>query len=142
MLGTVFNIFRIPDLRNKIIFTIAMLMIYRIGFHIAVPGFDQSKITEVTQSRETDSPMARATEYMQMFTGGTLSRSSLFGLGIMPYITSSIILMLKEIASGGTDRPQKDTGIYAIFDCVDMYYSIDYVYENVGRPGINLCRHV
>ena len=94
MLGTIFNIFRIPDLRNKIIFTIAMLMIYRVGFHIAVPGFDQSKIAEVTKSRDTDSPMARATEYMQMFTGGTLSRSSLFGLGIMPYITSSIILML------------------------------------------------
>ena len=94
MLGTVINIFRIPDLRNKVLFTLALLIIYRIGFHIPVPLFDQSKIVEITQSRPTDSPLARAAEMMQMFTGGTLGRSSLFSLGIMPYITSSIILML------------------------------------------------
>jgi preprotein translocase subunit SecY len=94
MLGTVVNIFRIPDLRNKILFTIAMLMIYRIGFHIPVPGFDQSKIAAIAQTRDTGSPIGRAAEYLQMFTGGTLRRSSLFGLGIMPYITASIILML------------------------------------------------
>ena len=94
MLGAVFNIFRIPDLRNKIIFTVALLVLYRVGFQIPVPGFDQSKITEAVEQRQTDSALGRAAEYMQMFTGGTLSRSSLFGLGIMPYITSSIILML------------------------------------------------
>ena len=94
MLGTVFNIFKIPELRSKIIFTIAMLMIYRIGFHIAVPCFDQSKIAAAVGSRDTDSPLGRAAEYMQIFTGGTLDNSSLFGLGIMPYITASIILML------------------------------------------------
>jgi preprotein translocase subunit SecY len=94
MLGTVFNIFRISDLRNKILFTVALLIIYRIGFHIPVPGFDQSKVTAAVDTRDTDSPLSRAAEYMQMFTGGTLSRSSLFGLGIMPYITASIILML------------------------------------------------
>ena len=94
MLGTVINIFRIPDLRNKILFTVALLMIYRIGFHIPNPGFDQDKIAAAVATRDTDSPLGRAAEYMQMFTGGTLSRSSLFGLGIMPYITASIILML------------------------------------------------
>ena len=94
MLGTVINIFRIPDLRNKILFTVALLIIYRIGFHIPVPGFDQEKVTEAVDTRDTDSPLGRAAEYMQMFTGGTLSKSSLFGLGIMPYITASIILML------------------------------------------------
>ncbi|MHC4807960.1 MAG: preprotein translocase subunit SecY, partial [Planctomycetota bacterium] len=94
MLGTVINIFRIPDLRNKVLFTVALLIIYRIGFHIPVPGFDQEKVTEAVDTRDTDSPLGRAAEYMQMFTGGTLSKSSLFGLGIMPYITASIILML------------------------------------------------
>ncbi|MCJ7778710.1 MAG: preprotein translocase subunit SecY, partial [Sedimentisphaerales bacterium] len=94
MLGTVINIFRIQDLRNKILFTLVLLVIYRIGFHIPVPCFDQNKITEITKSRDTESPVSRAAEYMQMFTGGTLEQSSLFGLGIMPYITASIILML------------------------------------------------
>jgi preprotein translocase subunit SecY len=94
MLGTVFNIFRIPDLRNKVLFTMALLIIYRVGFHIPVPCFDQSKIQAAVNTRDTNSPLGRAAEYLQIFTGGTLSRSSLFGLGIMPYITASIILML------------------------------------------------
>jgi preprotein translocase subunit SecY len=94
MLGTVVNIFRIRDLRNKVLFTLALLIIYRIGFHISVPGFDQAAITDITDSRDAETPLGRAAEYMQMFTGGTLENSSLFGLGIMPYITASIILML------------------------------------------------
>ncbi len=92
MLGTVVNIFRVQDLRNKIIFTVALLVIYRIGFHISVPGFDYKAIAEATTQSET--PLGRAAEMMQMFTGGRLDQSSLFGLGIMPYITASIILML------------------------------------------------
>ena len=92
MLGTIVNIFRIQDLRNKILFTVALLVIYRVGFHIPVPGFDFSKTVEA--AGQSNTPFGRAAEMMQMFTGGTLSRSSLFGLGIMPYITASIILML------------------------------------------------
>lgn len=96
MLGTFANIFKVPDLRNKILFTIALLCIYRIGFHIPVPGFDTSKIAQAARDREsnTDDPIKRATDYMEMFTGGSLSQSTLFGLGIMPYISASIILML------------------------------------------------
>ena len=94
MLGTFVNIFKIPDLRNKILFTLALLCIYRIGFFIPVPGFDSEKIQQVAGQRDDESPLGRAADYLQMFTGGTLSRSSLFGLGIMPYISASIILML------------------------------------------------
>ncbi|OQB85028.1 MAG: preprotein translocase subunit SecY [Planctomycetes bacterium ADurb.Bin126] len=94
MLGTFANIFKIPDLRNKILFTIALLVIYRIGYHIPVPGFDQEQITKQAASRDKETPLGRAAETLQMFTGGTLSHSSLFGLGIMPYISASIILML------------------------------------------------
>jgi preprotein translocase subunit SecY len=94
MLGTIANIFRIQDLRNKLLFTLALLMIYRVGFHIPVPGFRYKAIMQAAGDRESDTPFSRAAEYMQMFTGGTLERSSLFGLGIMPYITASIILML------------------------------------------------
>jgi preprotein translocase subunit SecY len=94
MLGTVINIFRVKDLRNKIFFTLALLIIYRVGFHIPVPCFDPAAIESVAGSRDSESPLGRAALYMQMFTGGRLDKSSLFGLGIMPYITSSIILML------------------------------------------------
>ncbi|HSW01900.1 MAG TPA: preprotein translocase subunit SecY [Sedimentisphaerales bacterium] len=94
MIGTVVNIFRIQDLRNKILFTVALLAIYRVGFHIQIPGFNQEAIKALAESRDTDNPLGRAAEYLQIFTGGTLEQSSLFGLGIMPYITASIILML------------------------------------------------
>ncbi len=95
MIRNVLNIFRIPDLRNKVLFTVVLLMIYRVGFHIPIPGFDPSQFQDLMdKSGGTGSPLERAALYMQMFTGGTLGRSSLFSLGIMPYITSSIILML------------------------------------------------
>ncbi len=94
MLGTFVNIFKVPDLRNKILFTLVLLCIYRIGFHIPVPGFDSEKIQQASGQRDNESPLGRAADYLQMFTGGTLSQSSLFGLGIMPYISASIILML------------------------------------------------
>jgi preprotein translocase subunit SecY len=94
VLATIVNIFRIQDLRNKILFTVALLMIYRIGFHIPNPCFNQEKIAEAAASKDTDSPIGRAAAYLQLFTGGNLRQSTLFGLGIMPYITASIILML------------------------------------------------
>ena len=94
MLGTITNIFRIQDLRNKILFTVALLVIYRVGFHIPIPGFNQAAIRLAAESRDTSSPLGRAADYLEVFTGGQFSQSSLFGLGIMPYITASIILML------------------------------------------------
>ena len=129
MLGTVINIFRIPDLRNKILFTVALLIIYRIGFHIPNPCFDQSKIEDVVAHRQSDTPLGRAAEYMQIFTGGTLSRSSLFGLGIMPYITASIILMLlgevipalkklRQEGQTGYKKIQEYTRYLTVFICI------------------------
>jgi preprotein translocase subunit SecY len=94
MLKTVVNIFKIEDLRNKVLFTIALLLIYRLGFHIYIPGFDPAAIASAAGARDTDSPIGRTMDMMQIFTGGNLDNSSLFGLGIMPYITASIILML------------------------------------------------
>lgn len=96
MLDKVANIFKVADLRKKLLFTVALLIIYRIGFHIAIPGFDIEAIAEAAGARNTESPFGRAADMMQMFTGGTLDNSSLFGLGIMPYITASIILMLLQ----------------------------------------------
>src|SRR4030042_959934 len=118
MLGAVFNIFRIPDLRNKILFTFALLLIYRVGFHIPTPCFDRSKIEAAVGSRDTNSPLGRAAEYLQMFTGGTLSHNSVFGLGTMPYIMASIFLMLlaevvpalKKLRQEGQNGEKKKTG--------------------------------
>ncbi len=93
MLRKISNIFKVPDLRNKILFTLALLAIYRVGFAIPIPMFDAAKIQEMAASR-AGGALGQVAAYLQMFSGGTLDKSSLFGLGIMPYITSSIILML------------------------------------------------
>jgi preprotein translocase subunit SecY len=154
MLGTVVNIFKIPDLRNKILFTFALLMIYRIGFHIPNPCFDQNAIREATQNRDTDSPLGRAADMMQMFTGGNLGKSSLFGLGIMPYITASIILMLmgevvpalrklRQEGQSGQKKIQEYTRYLTVFICIiqsvmfmKMFGSTDFVYAGMERRAI------
>jgi len=129
MFAALINIFRVSDLRNKVLFTIALLMIYRIGFHIPNPGFDLEKMAQAVGARDTNSPFGRAAEMMQMFTGGTLNRSSLFGLGIMPYITASIILMLlgeivpalkklRQEGQTGYKKIQEYTRYLTVFICL------------------------
>ncbi len=93
MLRAFLNIFKIPELRNKVAFTLALLAIYRIGFQIPIPGYDAAEIAKMAADR-AGGALGQVAAYLQMFSGGTLSKSSLFGLGIMPYITASIILML------------------------------------------------
>ncbi len=87
MFRTFLNIFRIPELRNKVLFTVGMLVIYRIGFYVAVPGVNQERMTGAAG-------LGDLAEYFAIFTGGDLSQSTIFGLGIMPYISASIIFQL------------------------------------------------
>jgi preprotein translocase subunit SecY len=92
MLQAFINIWRIKELRNKLFFTIGMLVIYRIGFFIPLPGVDQATLKEA-MSDQTGG-IGSVLAYMQIFTGGSLSQSTIFGLGIMPYISAAIIFQL------------------------------------------------
>ncbi len=89
MFSTFINIFKIPELRNKILFTLGMLAAYRIGFCVAVPGVDQAAMTANSSGNA-----GGLLDYFQIFTGGNLTQSTIFGLGIMPYISASIIFQL------------------------------------------------
>jgi len=93
MFSTLLNIFKIPELRNKVLFTIGMLAIYRIGFYVPVPGVDQKQMTSLA-GRGGGGGLGDLADYFQIFTGGNLSQSTIFGLGIMPYISASIIFQL------------------------------------------------
>ncbi len=93
MFSTFLNIFKIPELRNKILFTLGMLSIYRIGFCVPVPGVDQVKMS-AGMSGGGGGGFGDLMNYFQLFTGGNLSQSTIFGLGIMPYISASIIFQL------------------------------------------------
>jgi preprotein translocase subunit SecY len=86
------NIWRIGDLRRRIFFTVAMLAIYRIGFFIPLPGVDQAELREWGAGQKGSA--ADMIAFMGIFTGGSLSQSTIFGLGIAPYISASIIFQL------------------------------------------------
>ena len=97
MLKAFFNIFKVADLRNKILFTLGMLAIYRIGFYVPLPGVDQASLSAHFDSMSgggTSGGVQQLTEAFAMFTGGNLQQSTIFGLGIMPYISASIIFQL------------------------------------------------
>jgi len=92
---TIFNVFRIPELRSKILFTLAMLAVYRIGFWIPVPGVNQQALTQFFEAQvATGAAAGRLAQYVAIFSGGSFGQSTIFGLGIMPYITASIIFQL------------------------------------------------
>ncbi len=87
MLKTFLNIFKVPELRNKLLFTMGMLGIYRLGFYVPIPGVDQEAMGQ-------SAGLGDFGQYFAMFTGGDLGQSTIFGLGIMPYISASIIFQL------------------------------------------------
>ena len=92
MIDSLKNIFRIPDLRNRILFTLAMLAIYRLGNHVPTPGVDARALTDFF-----DQNRATWFGFVDMFSGGNLSKVTVFALGIMPYISASIILQLLTV---------------------------------------------
>ncbi len=97
------NIFKIPDLRNRILFTLALLAVYRFGAHVPVPGIDANKLESFFQ----DNP-GTFFGFIDMFSGGMFRRLTVFALGIMPYITASIILQLMTVVVPALEKLQKE----------------------------------
>ena len=94
MLSTIFNIFRIPELRKRILFTLSILVVYRIGAYIPIPGIN----VEALSTYFGDVGRSGFVGFFDLFSGGALTRFSLFALGIMPYISASIIIdLLKTV---------------------------------------------
>ncbi len=103
MTGSLPNIFKIPDLRRKIIFTLAMVVAYRLGGHIPVPGINAQALAYMLgQLRGTVFGL------YDIFVGGALSRASVFALGIMPYISASIVFQLLGSVFPYLEKLQKD----------------------------------
>ncbi len=101
MIEALVNAFRIPDLRKKILFTLAILALYRVGAHIPVPGVDPGAVREIVQS-------GAALGLLNLFAGGALQNFAIFSLGIMPYITSSIIMQLLQAVIPTLERWSKE----------------------------------
>jgi len=111
MLRTLRNVFKIPDLRNKVLFTLLLLALYRIGFHVPLPGVNQESMAKAART-SGGTGLGQLAEYFALFTGGDLQQSTIFGLGIMPYISASIIFQLLTTVVPALEKLQKegDTG--------------------------------
>src|SRR5918912_430976 len=104
MLGTILSAFRVPEIRKKLLFTAAMLALYRLGAYIPVPGVNAEAVKDI-QSNYSGSNILGL---LNTFSGGGLSRIAIFALGIMPYITASIILQLLTVVSPALEKLQKE----------------------------------
>ena len=102
-LEAVGNIFRIPDLRKRLLFALAMLAVYRLGGNIPIPGIDTHRFEDYIRQNQ-----GSLFGFLDLFSGGAFRRLTIFALGIMPYITSSIILQLLTVVVPTLEKLQKE----------------------------------
>jgi preprotein translocase subunit SecY len=104
VISTILNAFRVADIRKKLLFTAVMLALYRLGSFIPVPGVNVAALDAISENYAGSNILG----FLNLFTGGGLSRIALFALGIMPYITASIILQLLTVVSPSLEKLQKE----------------------------------
>src|ERR1035437_408008 len=100
---TIRNIYKIEDLRVRVINTIGFILIYRLGCYVVLPGIDPSMLDKL-QGQTKDGLLS----LLNMFSGGAFSRASIFALGIMPYISASIVVQLLGMAIPYFQKLQKE----------------------------------
>ncbi|CAM3969246.1 preprotein translocase subunit SecY [Flavobacterium antarcticum] len=102
-LESIGNVWKIEELKNRILITLGLLIVYRFGAHVTLPGVDATQLANL--SGQTDSGIG---SILDMFTGGAFSKASVFALGIMPYISASIVVQLMGMAVPYLQKLQKD----------------------------------
>ena len=107
MLSAFRNALKIPELRGKILFTVAIIAIYRLGSHLPVPGVDFDAVQNFLENPGNRDPNGAFT-LINLFSGGALTQFAIFALGIMPYITSSIIMQLLQVVIPRLEQLQKE----------------------------------
>src|SRR5262245_17315670 len=100
------NIFKIPELTRKILITALFLVIYRVGFYIPLPIIDQQSLSEYMRGQT--GAIGQILGFVSLFSGGSLSQSCIFGLGVMPYISASIIFQLLANIYPPLEKLQKE----------------------------------
>jgi preprotein translocase subunit SecY len=148
VLSTILKSFKVAEIRKKLAITMFILALYRLGAHIPVPGINVEAVRAVQDSFSGSSILG----FLNLFSGGGLSRIALFALGIMPYITSSIILQLLTVVVPSLEKLQKEGEVgqqritqYTRYLTVGLAFgqSIGYVFlfrsftASAGQPIIN-----
>src|SRR5947199_2561410 len=106
MLSSLKNMFKVPDLRNKIFFTLFIIAVYRLGANVTVPGVSFAAVKDLESQSKTG-----VLGFLNLFSGGALTRIAVFALGIMPYITSSIIMQLLAVLIPKIEQWQKQGAV-------------------------------
>jgi len=107
VLSNLKNVFKIPDLRNKLLFTVAMVVLYRLGAAIRVPGVDGLAIEQLRSQANTQGALG----FLNLFSGGAFESFSIFALGIMPYITASIIMQILGVVIPKLEELQQEGAV-------------------------------
>lgn len=94
MLQALLNVFRVAELRNRVLFTLGMLAVFRLGQWVPLPGVNQDELRRIVQAQSGDSLFSTVASVVSIFAGGNLTQSTIFGLGVIPYISASIIFQL------------------------------------------------
>ncbi len=147
MISAFVNIFKIPDLRQRILFTLAMIIIVRIGYAITLPGVNPNVLQAWIDSKAdaAASPFAAAAALLNVFSGGGLERCAIFALGIMPYISASIMMQLltavvpsfSKLAreDGGRQKISQWTRFVTVALCLLQGYLLA---KSLDTPGQNI----
>src|ERR1700758_2932348 len=104
MISTILGAFRVGEIRNKVLFTGLLLALYRIGAHIPAPGINTKAVAAIQKAAGGNSILG----LLNLFSGGGLGRIAIFALGIMPYITASIILQLLQVVVPSLEKLSKE----------------------------------
>jgi preprotein translocase subunit SecY len=104
VLRTFLNAFRVADIRKKLAFTAAMLLLYRVGAYIPAPGINIEAVEDIAENFQGSNVLG----FLNLFSGGSLQRFAIFALGIMPYITASIMLQLLTVVIPALDKLRKE----------------------------------
>jgi preprotein translocase subunit SecY len=107
VLSNLKNIFKVPDLRNKVFFTVLMVLLYRLGTHVRVPGIDDQAVRQLRESARQQGALG----FLNLFSGGAFSSFAIFALGIMPYITSSIIMQVLTVVIPKLEEWQQEGAV-------------------------------
>ncbi len=140
------NIFAVPDLRKRVLFTLAMLAIYRIGSHVRTPGIDPDALAAMWTQADFQNSLANV---LDLFSGGNFKVISIFALGITPYITASIILQLMTVVSARLKALQEEgelgrrkitqyTRYLTVVLCAVQSFGIAYWLQNQQTAGAPL----
>lgn len=110
MANVIVNIFKIPELRKRVLFTLLILIIYRVGAHIPIPGINVEALSEYFKKAAESAAKGGGglLDFFDLFAGGALKRFTIFALGIMPYISSSIIMQLLTVVIPSLEKLSKE----------------------------------